>query len=109
MLASPVFGACLGRFARAGEPTAVYEHRIDVGRIAQRLRVNWLTWLPARVRQLRRRLPPAAAVSRGEALLFAHGFLGSRFDMADACERLASVGFVIVAPDFGESISGSFV
>jgi len=41
-------------------------------------------------------------------IIFAHGYLGSRFDMLELCERLARRGFVVAAPDFAESLSGSF-
>jgi len=41
------------------------------------------------------------------AVIFAHGYLGSRFDMLHLCELLASQGFVVAAPDFAEGLSGS--
>jgi len=41
-------------------------------------------------------------------IVFAHGMLGSRFDMADLCAALASRGFVVSSADFAESISASF-
>ena len=40
------------------------------------------------------------------AIIFAHGYLGSRFDMLHLCEELAQCGFVVAAPDFAESLSG---
>ena len=49
---------------------------------------------------------PAASTRGG--IVFAHGMLGSRFDMATLCEALAREGFVVSAADFAESISGSF-
>ncbi|CAJ1397956.1 unnamed protein product [Effrenium voratum] len=41
------------------------------------------------------------------AVVFAHGYLGSRFDMLHLCERLAQKGFVVAAPDFPEGLSGA--
>lgn len=50
----------------------------------------------------------ARSDASGDALLFAHGFLGSRFDCATLCETLCREGFTVVAPDFAESIMGTF-
>ena len=44
----------------------------------------------------------------GPGIVFAHGMLGSRFDMATLCEALAREGFVVSSADFAESISASF-
>jgi hypothetical protein len=41
-------------------------------------------------------------------IIFCHGMLGSRFDMADLCSALARKGFVVSAADFAECISASF-
>jgi hypothetical protein len=49
-----------------------------------------------------------AATSIKGCIIFAHGVLGSRFDMATLCEALAREGFVVSAADFAESISASF-
>jgi hypothetical protein len=56
---------------------------------------------------VRRDAPPAQGESKG-GIVFAHGLLGSRFDMATLCEQLAREGFVVSSADFAESISGSF-
>ena len=91
-----------------------YEYDIDVGRIALKLEVDWLSWLPARPVSLSRAAVPLhdpsfEVVSPGsDALIFAHGFLGTPFDMAHACEALASDGFLVVAPECPESLSASY-
>eukprot|EP00239_Pterosperma_sp_CCMP1384_P005476 CAMPEP_0197844508 /NCGR_PEP_ID=MMETSP1438-20131217/1496_1 /TAXON_ID=1461541 /ORGANISM="Pterosperma sp., Strain CCMP1384" /LENGTH=368 /DNA_ID=CAMNT_0043455331 /DNA_START=320 /DNA_END=1426 /DNA_ORIENTATION=+ len=41
-------------------------------------------------------------------IIFAHGYLGSRFDALTLCETLARQGFTVAAPDFAESIMGNF-
>ena len=49
----------------------------------------------------------AALVGDGDAILFAHGFLGSVYDFAHAAEALASDGFTVVAPELPESLCAS--
>lgn len=99
----------------AWQTAAAYEYDIDIGRIASKLEVDWLSWLPARRVELdRAAVPPdpsfeAADLRPGsDALIFAHGFLGSPFDMAHACEALASDGFLVAAPECPESLSASY-
>jgi dienelactone hydrolase len=41
-------------------------------------------------------------------IIFAHGYLGSRYDMMHICEELASKGFVVAAPEMPESLSASY-
>ncbi|KAL1503119.1 hypothetical protein AB1Y20_011182 [Prymnesium parvum] len=93
-------------------PPAVYPYRIDIGKIAARLRVGWLAWLP----RFQYDLPCGAAEASdgrrardGDAILFAHGFLGSVYDFAHAAEALAADGFVVAAPELPESLSASYV
>lgn len=96
-----------------GRLTETYTYTVDVGRIASRLGVGWLSWLPQRNFEL-----PSAGVTGdraapntarpGDALIFAHGFLGSPFDMAHICEALAAAGFVVAAPELPESLSASY-
>lgn len=45
----------------------------------------------------------------GDAILFAHGFLGSVYDFAHAAEALASDGFTVVAPELPESLCASYI
>lgn len=54
------------------------------------------------------RVGGAAVAQCKHGIVFAHGMLGSRFDMADLCAALAREGFVVSAADFAESISASF-
>eukprot|EP00966_Prymnesium_polylepis_P155402 3589274-Prymnesium_polylepis.2 len=91
------------------QPSEVYGYRIDIGRIAKRLGVGWLSWLPSRNCPLS--VGDAATVHplrEGCCLVFAHGFLGSRFDMAHVCEVLAAHGFAVAAPELPESLAASF-
>ena len=84
------------------------------------MKVSWLGWLPAREFALPRggsgagasvsaTTPTETPTEKTHAIIFAHGFLGSRFDQAHVCEALASDGFVVLAPEFAESLAGSFV
>ena len=97
------------------------------------MKVSWLGWLPAREFALPRggsgaggsgagasasattpterptATPTGTPIEKTDAIIFAHGFLGSRFDQAHVCEALASDGFVVLAPEFAESLAGSFV
>lgn len=59
---------------------------------------------PTRLQQLR---SSAGLLPKNCAVIFAHGYLGSRFDMLHLCERLASQGFVVAASDFSEGLSGA--
>jgi dienelactone hydrolase len=49
-----------------------------------------------------------ALPTRAPVVLLAHGYLGSRFDLSHLAERLASRGFVCFAPEYPESLAGSF-
>ncbi len=93
-----------------------YPYAIDVGRIAARLRVGWLSWLPRFDRPLPcgttswNGLPSGFSRSarQGDAIIFAHGFLGSPYDCAHICEALASDGFLVCAPEMPESLAASY-
>ena len=88
-----------------------YDYRIDLGRIAAKLKVGWLGWLPAKSYKLAcagAAAPEAPTAKPGDAILFTHGFLGSRFDMAHVCEALAAAGFTVLAPELPESLAASF-
>ena len=93
-----------------------YPYAIDIGRIAAKLRVGWLSWLPRFEYKLplggeeMASSPPAgfARAKEGDALLFAHGLLGSIYDLAHAAEALAADGFTVVAPELPESLSASY-
>ena len=97
----------------AWQPAAAYNYVVDVGRIATKLKVGWLSWLPSRTRTLTRAIAPpsdspVSASEPGDALIFAHGFLGSPFDMAHVCEALASDGFIVASPEMPESLAASY-
>jgi len=53
-------------------------------------------------------VPNATPAETKGGVIFAHGMLGSRYDMATLCERLAREGFAVSAADFAESISAPF-
>jgi len=92
---------------------AQYPHKISVGKIATLLTRGSLsvpsfvgpsTTLASGVRVLE-----GAAPAEGRpVIIFAHGYLGSRYDMMHVCEDLASRGFVVAAPELPESLAASF-
>ena len=83
-----------------GAPAAEYAYRIDLGRIASKLGLGFLGWLPARDCPLPiGQLAETHAPRKNCAILFAHGYLGSRFDLQHVCEALAADGFVVAAPE----------
>lgn len=41
-------------------------------------------------------------------VMFAHGYLGSRFDMSHIAETLAQDGFICVSPEYPESLAASY-
>lgn len=51
---------------------------------------------------------PTMHLKQPPMVVFAHGYLGSRFDMLHLAELLVSKGFVVAAPEFAESLSASF-
>ena len=91
-----------------------YRHRISLGRVATLLGQRWLgspEFLPSNTFQIPRGTTPLHenfAERPEEAILFTHGFLGSPYEMTHVCERLAADGFVVMAPEFPESLTGSF-
>eukprot|EP00416_Gambierdiscus_australes_P029750 CAMPEP_0171085778 /NCGR_PEP_ID=MMETSP0766_2-20121228/19135_1 /TAXON_ID=439317 /ORGANISM="Gambierdiscus australes, Strain CAWD 149" /LENGTH=399 /DNA_ID=CAMNT_0011543369 /DNA_START=8 /DNA_END=1207 /DNA_ORIENTATION=+ len=87
-------GKLFRTFLRVPLPLSFGQHFAlgDGGRVSVDAPVSW-RWAAGRVRP---------------GVIFAHGYLGSRFDMLELCECLASRGFAVAAPDFAESITGSF-
>ena len=47
----------------------------------------------------------AAAAAPGKVAVLCHGYLGSRFDLVDLAEALANEGFLVLAPEFAESLA----
>jgi pimeloyl-ACP methyl ester carboxylesterase len=94
---------------------ATYPYKIDIGKIANKLKVGWLSWLPKFEYNLpcgteaSEALPGFGRAAEGDAIMFAHGFLGSVYDFAHAAEALAADGFTVVAPELPESLSASYV
>jgi hypothetical protein len=41
-------------------------------------------------------------------IILAHGFLGSRFDLSHLGEELASQGFIVLSPEYPESLASSY-
>ena len=95
-----------------------YEHRISISKIGKFL-AGWnlpsffdrnfsLKPTLVDVRTLssdeRRGLPKSCPV-----VLLAHGFLGSRFDLSHLGEALASDGFLVLSPEYPESLAASYV
>ena len=99
-----------------GVEQETYKYVIDIGKIASRLNVQWLQWLPKFTYDLPVLQVPAsplpsgcARAQEGDAIVFAHGFLGSCLDMAHAAEALAQDGYTVVAPEMPESLSATYV
>ena len=104
-----------GRGGGAAGAPVCYPHAISVAKIA-RVLLGLGKWAP---RLLDREVPlPAAAgvVSGGGGgagavgplrggCVLCHGYLGSRFDLADFAEALAAAGFVVAAPEFAEALA----
>jgi len=93
-------------------PPASYKYRISAGRL-----VKTILGLPtpdgiARTFALDApgvRAAPGATVKEGTpAVVVAHGFLGTRFDLSKFGEALAREGAVAIAPDFDETLAGSY-
>jgi len=93
---------------------ATYSHRISVRKIGQLL-AQW-NFIPEFVSK---NYPlQSSNVYDGRSLevdvhnqplvLLAHGYLGSRFDMCHLAQRLASQGFVCIAPEYPESLAASY-
>jgi hypothetical protein len=92
-----------------------YQHKISVKRIGQLL-AGW-NFIPAFASRRFSLNPNLPMVIDGQdfdlptlapVVLLAHGYLGSRFDLSHLAEKLASEGFVCVAPEYPESLAASF-
>eukprot|EP00614_Pseudopedinella_elastica_P033045 CAMPEP_0172633594 /NCGR_PEP_ID=MMETSP1068-20121228/190215_1 /TAXON_ID=35684 /ORGANISM="Pseudopedinella elastica, Strain CCMP716" /LENGTH=407 /DNA_ID=CAMNT_0013445329 /DNA_START=55 /DNA_END=1278 /DNA_ORIENTATION=- len=104
--------------ATAAFASKPYRYRISVSKIFQMLLGIKPPFDIAREIELGSAHPDEViAVAEGEmrksqadlpAVVFCHGFLGSRFDFHHVCESLAAQGFVVAAPELPESLSASF-
>lgn len=100
--------------------TATYNHRISVAKIGDLL-AGWdfIPSFASRNFVLKPSLTNAKVLaaprtnvmplpSSGPVVILAHGFLGSRFDLSHLAEELASEGFIVVSPEFPESLAASY-
>ena len=100
--------------------TATYNHRISVAKIGDLL-AGWdfIPSFASRNFVLKPSLASAKVYaaprtnilplpSSGPVVILAHGFLGSRFDLSHLAEELASEGFIVVSPEFPESLAASY-
>lgn len=99
--------------SRAAPP--LYEYNIALSKIGKSL-ANWS--LPTFIDRsfalepTRRGVIPSQdqqqLPSHCPVVLLAHGFLGSRFDLSHIGEELAAEGFLVLSPEFPESLSASY-
>ena len=91
-----------------------YEYNIALSKIGKSL-ANWN--LPKfidrsfELEPTRRGVVPSVdqqLPSRCPVVLLAHGYLGSRFDLSHIGEELAAQGFLVLSPEFPESLSASY-
>jgi pimeloyl-ACP methyl ester carboxylesterase len=98
------------------EGDTYYEHRISISKIGKYL-AGWS--LPSFLdRDFRlgpslvnvKTLPPneGGLPTSCPVVLLAHGFLGSRFDLSHLGESLASEGFLVLAPEYPESLAATY-
>mmetsp|Transcript_2817 Transcript_2817/g.4236 ORF Transcript_2817/g.4236 Transcript_2817/m.4236 type:complete len:406 (-) Transcript_2817:778-1995(-) len=92
-----------------------YSHRISVRRIGELL-AQW-DFIPRFASKDYQLKPTLANVfdgsnvpvpSSGPVVLFAHGYLGSRFDLSHIAEALAQEGFVCLSAEYPESLAASY-
>ncbi|GMH85819.1 hypothetical protein TrVE_jg1732 [Triparma verrucosa] len=112
---SPTF-----KTASASSTPAIYDYSISVSRIAKLLIGLPLPTFPFMLKKFSipsRPLDASYAVlncaeiahsSPRPLVIVSHGYLGSRFDLTLFCEKLASAGNVVCAPEFPESLSASY-
>ena len=93
-----------------------YDHQISVSRIGQLL-AGW-NFLPGFLKRSYMLEPSTSSIilgGRGDdipekspAILLAHGYLGSRYDLSHIAESLAQDGFVCISPEYPESLAASY-
>eukprot|EP00546_Thalassionema_frauenfeldii_P014575 CAMPEP_0178929494 /NCGR_PEP_ID=MMETSP0786-20121207/20631_1 /TAXON_ID=186022 /ORGANISM="Thalassionema frauenfeldii, Strain CCMP 1798" /LENGTH=403 /DNA_ID=CAMNT_0020605757 /DNA_START=21 /DNA_END=1232 /DNA_ORIENTATION=+ len=96
-------------------PSAKYLHRISVRRIGELLaRWDFVPQFVAKNYQLKPTLnnvfdgTSVPVPSSGPVVLFAHGYLGSRFDLSHIAEALAQDGFICLSAEYPESLAASY-
>ena len=108
------------------QPLDSYKHRISVQKIGKKLagwdfipsfanrnfalrpsaqnsNVRVVTTSTVGQQQQHQQLPSSTAV-----VLLAHGYLGSRYDMSHLAEQLSSEGFLVLSPEYPESLADSY-
>ena len=99
----------------------IYEHGISVSKIGNKL-AGWKVILLFVMRNFRltptytnivqlqsmKDSTPNFASSTLPVVLLAHGYLGSRFDLSHYAEDLGSEGFLVISPEYPESLADSY-
>ena len=104
--------------AATRRPDRCYPHFISVAKRARVLlarlsprRGGWTARAPCSRRapacasRRAARTSSAAAAAPGKVAVLCHGYLGSRFDLVDLAEALAREGFLVLAPEFAETLA----
>jgi len=115
----PPANAAAGPKRLLTEP-ATYSHRISVSKIGDLL-AGWdfIPSFASRSFVLQPTLRGATVYaaprlnvlplpSTAPVVILAHGYLGSRFDLSHLAETLASQGYVVVSPEYPESLAASY-
>lgn len=96
-----------------------YKHRISVRKIGSMLAgMNFIPAFVSKDFELKPTTQNANVVTQNKqslkdlsgrsVIILAHGFLGSRFDLAHIGEELALDGYVVFSPEFPESLANSY-
>jgi len=101
------------------QPLDSYKHRISVQKIGKKL-AGW-NFIPSFANRNFKLLPGAQNSSlrvvtplqqqrlpSSPVVILSHGYLGSRFDLYPLAEALASEGFLVLSPEYPESLADSF-
>ncbi|KAL3791142.1 hypothetical protein HJC23_000562 [Cyclotella cryptica] len=117
---SKLYGMSSNDSRFTGSSNAVYKHRISVKKIGRSL-AGW-NFIPSfttrsftispsetNVVQVESSVStPNFASSTAPVVLLAHGYLGSRFDLSHYAEDLAAEGFLVLSPEYPESLADSY-
>lgn len=102
------------------QPVDSYKHRISVQKIGKKL-AGW-NFIPSFANRNFDLCPGAQnsnlqvvtpvqqqqLPSSSPVVIFSHGYLGSRFDLYPLAEALAAEGFLVLSPEYPESLADSF-
>lgn len=124
-LPMPEFGvtvpvACWFPTESTSAKEAVYNHRISIRRIGQLL-AGWdfIPEFASKNIQMKPTLTNNGPLvldgadqkipdKKVPVIMLAHGYLGSRFDMAHLAEKLASLGYLCISCEYPESLAASY-